>query len=142
MAETEGRVARIREERKKRGECIQCGKPAMALSLRCQKCSDRLNLLRRETQVARKLAAMEHYGKDEKAVCCWDGCGINDLDMLTLDHVANNGEVHRREYSKTGRGGGTALYLMLERQDYPVGYQTLCCNHNLKKHMLAIRTKR
>jgi hypothetical protein len=142
MAETEGRVTRSREERKKRGECIQCGNPTMALSLRCQKCSDRLHTLGRETQAARKLAVMEHYGKDGKAVCCWQGCQISDLDMLTLDHVANNGAAHRREYSKTGRGGGTALYLMLERQDYPSGYQTLCCNHNLKKHLLAIRSKR
>lgn len=139
IAETKERIRRSRGERKSRGECIQCGRPARTDALRCQRCSNRMNSLSRTLQKERKTAALEHYGKNGRALCCWDGCEISDIDMLTLDHIANNGAEHRRSYSKTGRGGGTALYLMLEKQGYPPGYQTLCANHNLKKHILEIK---
>lgn len=142
MAAQKAKIDGYRQERAKRGLCIQCGKVARPDVLRCQKCTDRLHARGKDFQRAKKASAMKQYGKNGEAVCCWDGCLIDDLDMLTLDHIANNGAAHRREYTKSGRGGGTVLYRMLERQGYPPGYQTLCCNHNLKKHLLEVRNKR
>jgi len=59
--------------------------------------------------------------------------------MLTLDHLENNGAEHRRQYTKSGRGGGAALYDNLIREGFPKGFQTLCSNHNLKKHILNLK---
>lgn len=138
LDEMRKRAIRSREERKNRGECIQCGKEAVTAG-RCQKCRSRNLSLSQEIHGARKLQVMSRYGRHGRAQCCWEGCTVEDLDMLTLDHVENNGAEHRRSYTKTGRGGGTQLYRLLEKQGYPPGYQTLCANHNLKKHILEIR---
>lgn len=68
--------------------------------------------------------------------CC--ECGATDPDILTIDHidpslvVKNNG---RRE-------GGYELYRRLKREGFPSGYQVLCFNCNIKKHLEYERSKR
>ncbi|MFE1396776.1 hypothetical protein ACFW53_02415 [Nocardiopsis dassonvillei] len=51
--------------------------------------------------------------------------------MLTIDHVDNNGAEHRREIG----GGGEKLYRWLKREGYPPGYQVLCFNCNVGRHL-------
>lgn len=82
-----------------------------------------------------KLKVMSHYGKNGAAQCCWDGCTVNDLDMLTLDHINDNGKEDR------ARGlVGARLQKYLIRNNFPEGFQTLCANHNLKK-MIEMRKR-
>lgn len=77
-----------------------------------------------------KLAALAHYGPAGELRCAWLGCSVTDLDMLTLDHVADDGAIDR----KVNRCGcGTNLYRRLRRENYPDGFQTLCGSHQLKK---------
>lgn len=60
---------------------------------------------------------------------------IFDIDMLTVD---NNGAQDRL----TGRGyTGVALYGLLKREGFPLGFQTLCCNHQNKKELERRRSK-
>lgn len=86
-----------------------------------------------------KTEVLTYYGCQSELQCAWPECKVTDLDMLTLDHIANDGAEHRRQYTKTGRGGGAILYDTLIRQGFPKGYQTLCANHNLKKHIMDLK---
>lgn len=139
LEEMKNRNRRSREDRQKAGECIQCGKASILGILRCEDCKNRLNGLNRERQSYIKTETLTHYGKQGKLQCCWDGCEISDIDMLTLDHIENDGAKHRKEYTKSGRGGGAFLYNSLIRLGFPEGFQTLCANHNLKKHIMTLK---
>ena len=88
--------------------------------------------------VAVKLAVLSHYGPQGKLQCAWPDCAVTDVDLLSLDHINNDGARDRN--SKRG-GGGVALYQRLRTQDYPEGFQTLCHNHQWKKELMRRRGK-
>ena len=88
---------------------------------------------RRRSQ-KRKLEVLTHYGKDGKLCCCWRNCKVSDIDMLTLDHIKDNGCSHR----KTIHSQGNSFYAWLKARGFPnLGLQTLCWNHQWKKRMLG-----
>lgn len=84
-----------------------------------------------------KLDIMSKYGPNGSPQCSWDGCDVTDLDMLTLDHLLDDGAEHRR---KGFRGGG-AGYETLKKMGFPSGFQTLCANHQFKKEHIRRRKK-
>lgn len=49
--------------------------------------------------------------------------------MLTIDHMNNDGAAHRREI------GNRRIYEWLERNGYPSGFQVLCFNCNMARHL-------
>jgi hypothetical protein len=66
--------------------------------------------------------------------CCWSGCDITDPDMLSIDHVYNDGKLNRRET-------GNTLYRKIKREGNLDGrFQTLCHNHQWKKELLRRRS--
>jgi len=73
-----------------------------------------------------KLKCLKHYG--EKCAMCGEG----DCDVLTLDHVNNDGAKHRRKTRKSG----SAFYLMLQQKGFPDNppLQTLCANCQWRKN--------
>jgi hypothetical protein len=128
--------------------CRVCGETDASkfrarLATLCWKC----RLARYEESVTRsriklrirdKIAALSHYGPNGVAKCSWPGCEIDDVDMLVLDHVRNDGAAQRKAMGGTN-GKGHTLYRILKKQGYPEGFQTLCCNHNHKKELLRVR---
>jgi hypothetical protein len=88
----------------------------------------KLNAL--QERIALKRDVMSHYGPDGEVRCSWIGCNVCDLDMLTLDHIKNDGKWDR---TQNRRAVGSNLYRRLRRENYPEGFQTLCANHQLKK---------
>lgn len=72
-----------------------------------------------------KTKVFTHYAQGTPK-CAY--CGVTDMDILTLDHINNDGSQHRRTIS-----GGDKLYRWLIQNDYPKGYQVLCYNCNIKK---------
>lgn len=71
--------------------------------------------------------------------CAWPGCGVTDLDMLTLDHVKDDGSKHRIR----GLTSGWASYRKALKEGCPKKkYQALCANHNLKKELERLRANR
>jgi hypothetical protein len=81
-----------------------------------------------------KHAVLSHYGLNGQPQCCWPDCTITDSDMLSLDHIANDGALDR------ARGvGGIKLYRELVAMNYPEGFQTLCHNHQWKKELMRRR---
>src|SRR5579885_571173 len=83
-----------------------------------------------------KVEALVQYGKNKSLQCCWENCNVDDPDMLSLDHVNNDGAIDREI-----RGTGINLYRTLKKEGYPEGFQTLCFNHQMKKEMTRLRNK-
>lgn len=93
----------------------------------------------KEKIVSRKLRVLTHYGPGGRLGCCWPGCLIDDVDMLSLDYTNNDGVEHRRAIAKGNKNSrsysGTPTYIDVEKRGYPSGFQTLCCNHQMKKEI-------
>jgi hypothetical protein len=90
----------------------------------------------RANHIAIKMAVLMHYGIDQQVLqCTWQGCLITDLDMLTLDHCANDGNLHRKKLDSA------SIYRWAFKHRYPEGFQTLCANHQLKKELLRRRAQ-
>jgi hypothetical protein len=85
-------------------------------------------------QLSDKEAVVNMYTNGE-ATC--RHCGHGDLDVLCIDHIANNGAQHRKAV-----GYGSSFIRWLITHDYPAGFQVLCANCNLKKELLRRRTKK
>jgi hypothetical protein len=85
-----------------------------------------------------KAEVLSHYGPEGKLGCCWSRCGVRDIDILTLDHVNNDGAAHRKKVK-----GMTSyrLYGWIKAQGFPEGFQTLCWNHQWKKEIARTRTE-
>lgn len=104
--------------------------------------------LRREAELAKqreyqrnisaelKKTVLTHYGD-----CKCSRCGINDIDVLTLDHIDNDGAEHRRSISKSNKRnvGSTTIYRWIVKNGFPPEYDVLCFNCNIKKHLERLR---
>lgn len=66
-------------------------------------------------------------------------CGISDPDVLTLDHIDDDGKQDR---ARKGTSGGYTFFLKLKKASFPPGYQVLCRNCNWKKHLKNLIAKR
>lgn len=115
------RYARLMEQ----GLCKECMAPKENLNfVNCNKCSQRARKNTKKRNFNIKLKVFEAYG-GPKCNCC----GEDNIKFLTMDHINNDGNLHRREDSSVGPG----LYRWLDRNNYPPGFQVLCWNCNLGK---------
>lgn len=92
-------------------------------------------VLQRRLNVQIKLEVLSHYSPDGKLRCSWPDCDVMDIDMLSLDHINNDGAESKRSGGQTGIAG----YRIVKRNNYPDGYQTLCHNHQMKKEIMRVR---
>jgi hypothetical protein len=93
-----------------------------------------------EYRVTLKIEVLSHYGPQGKLQCAWPDCSVTDVDMLSLDHVNNDGASDRK--NKSRGGGGNTTYRRVRAAGYPEGFQTLCHNHQWKKELMRRREKR
>ena len=79
---------------------------------------------------------LEHYSGHVPAQCI--KCGENRYQCLELDHINDDGAQHGKRLCKAEgyrayRGVNSYIYRDIKKNNYPVGYQTLCANcHNIK----------
>ena len=74
-----------------------------------------------------KREVMNAYGG--RCVCC----GESELVFLTIDHIHNDGAIHRREIGATG-----GFYFWLKRHGFPRDrFQVCCFNCNRAKYILG-----
>lgn len=90
-----------------------------------------------ESSLQRKIRVLSHYGPHGVLRCCWSRCTVCDPDMLSLDHINNDGAKDRKT-----RGTGDNVYRHVEQDSYPEGFQTLCYNHQWKKEILRRKESR
>jgi len=114
-----------KENLEKEGVCNNCGKNKEDAEFKtCKKCREK----RRARHINSKKKVMQAYGG--KCNCCGDSF----IGRLTIDHLNNNGNEHRRQI---GSNGGSSFYFYLIRNNYPSGYQVLCSSCNLCKHTMG-----
>lgn len=75
-----------------------------------------------------KLLVLKYYGNG-KLACV--KCGFTDDRALTIDHINGGGSRHIKGLKL--QRGGSSFYHWLIKNNYPVGYQTLCMNCQLIK---------
>lgn len=86
---------------------------------------------RRELRLENKIHVLTYYGKNGKLQCSWPDCEVTDVDLLTLDHVNNDGHLDRRRKD---------MYENFSNGEVPKGdFQTLCWNHQWKKELMRRR---
>lgn len=109
-----------RKKRRLNGICT-CGGTITDQQGQCVNC--RLNSRIRNRKL--KTDAMNAYGGC-RCVCC----GESEIDFLNIDHIDGGGTQHRKTI-----GAGVKFYRWLRNNQYPTGYQVLCANCNLGKHI-------
>lgn len=117
-----------------RGQCIQCGGNLIDSGKRCQTCIEKRNNWYQgsSTQTKDKIrrddnreAALQHYG--DKCICC----GEDEPYFLAIDHTDGDGNAHRKKIKKYGSG----FFKWLVDNNFPDGFQILCHNCNMGKHL-------
>ena len=63
-------------------------------------------------------------------------CRVRDLDMLSIDHIHNDGNAER---DAIGNDGIYQKILSLPPEEARLDYQILCRNHNWKKYIMQKR---
>lgn len=79
-----------------------------------------------------RLGALKHYSNGTMTCAC---CSESEVLFLCLDHINGGGNAHRRSLREPG--SGFHLYRWLKDQGYPLGFQVLCYNCNMAKHLLG-----
>lgn len=113
---------------------MKCSKhPKLRFKYKCPACK-LIDLYKHRAVVKRKV--FDAYGGKCRK------CGISDIDVLNLDHIADNGNLHRKKLKGKCGATGVHLYRRLLRENFPPGFQVLCANHNSKKKALKERRER
>ena len=84
-------------------------------------------------QAKRKRDVLSHYSKGELKCAI---CGEIRIDCLSLDHINNDGQEHRKSIGRVN------FYRFIRQQGYPKGYQVLCMNCQWVKKAEHQRGKR
>jgi hypothetical protein len=63
-------------------------------------------------------------------ICSCPKCDETEPKFLSIDHVENNGNEHRKTI---GYGNGSDIYRWLIKHDFPKEFQVLCMNCNFGK---------
>ena len=74
-----------------------------------------------------KQKVIDYYSK--KTGQC-SRCGEGDIVVLCIDHINGGGNEHRRDINRVA---GRNFYQWLVQNNYPDGFQVLCCNCNMRK---------
>lgn len=117
------------------GRCSQCGGDrGDSKGKRCQICIEKRNNWYQgsPTQAKDKVrrdenreAVIKHYGG--RCVCCNE----DEPCFLAIDHIDGDGNTHRKQIKKYGSG----FFKWLVDNDFPTGFQVLCHNCNVGKHL-------
>jgi hypothetical protein len=75
-----------------------------------------------------KMEVLSHYSGG--SMSC-KHCGINDVEVLCLDHINDDGKIHRKHGSQRGKN----MYIYARHKGFIDGLQVLCYNCNMKKEI-------
>lgn len=72
-----------------------------------------------------KLECLVRYSSVVPSCAC---CGLDDTEVLSIDHIEGVGRRHRKE-----TGDGSNFYRWLQKNDFPSGYRVLCLSCNFAR---------
>jgi hypothetical protein len=93
---------------------------------RVQAWSDNGKPRRQQLMATRKQIVLNHYGN----TC--ECCGEPLVEFLTIDHINGGGNKHRKSI------GNIHFYSWLIKNNFPIGYRTLCMNCNFATRYGAV----
>lgn len=102
--------------------CHVCGKKARKGAVACNGCLERNAQTKRQERLAIRRKVIEAYGA--KCNCC----GERTFEFLTLDHVNNDGAIHRKTIGHSGN-----IYRWAIKKNFPDLLQVMCMNCNWAK---------
>ena len=97
-----------------------------------EKYKEARNQANRELIWRRAVQVMYFYSKGR--MCC-ELCGIDNMDLLTIDHIKGNGNQQRIQLFGSKWKAGKTMYLWLIKNNFPSGYRVLCRNCNWKEYL-------
>jgi len=71
-----------------------------------------------------RIEVLTHYGGNPPKCAC---CGEKEIKFLTIDHIGNDGNKHRKELKTR------SIVRWIRNNNYPKGFQVLCWNCNCAK---------
>lgn len=134
-----------RAQLREAGVCTQCKTHTAADGFTyCQRCRERsLTASRKWSAKERKnnpervkdRAHREHLRLKAQVFDAYGGprcacCEEDVFDLLTIDHVNNDGAEQRRKLGNGSTCKSRVVYAWLRRNNYPSGYQVLCFSCN------------
>lgn len=75
-----------------------------------------------------RITVLTHYGNNK---CACTQCGETRLPCLSIDHINGGGNKHRKSFLSNS---GQAIYRWLFKENYPLGFRTLCMNCQFVNH--------
>lgn len=121
------RALRLKDKTKYQTLCFNCNWKKHLSNLRIKNKSAHKNILQRAMNQKQKQQCISVYSNQENKCQC---CGNSDMEVLCLDHINNDGNIHRKEVLGINRG---KLYQWAINNDFPAIFQVLCLNCNIKK---------
>jgi len=127
----------FRKQKKAAGLCFDCGTNPKSNTGRCVSCKEKHKKAGnkyyhegkgRELEAARnvnqKAKVLDHYGWR----CNCHGCSETNPKFLTIDHINNDGYLHRQTMREN-------ICDWLIKNNFPDGFQVLCWNCNAGKRV-------
>ena len=113
-----------------KGLCKNCGAHPIRseTTTTCQKCFDRAKANKKKRQSKNWEMILDHYGP--KCNCC----GETTTEFLTLDHINNDGAVHKRSLNTKD---SHAIKKWVVQNHFPDNFQILCYNCNCVRNTLG-----
>lgn len=110
------------KKRTSNGCCARCGEKGLSTKSLCKSCQTKQqeHWCNKITKIREEVYAA--YGD----TC--NHCKETDKDVLTLDHVNDDGAIHRQEV-----GSGWPIYVWAIRNNFPDSLQILCANCQMRK---------
>lgn len=104
------------------GLCRRCGaQDPLPGYTKCSTCKDISNRHARERARKERIKVLSHYG----AICAC--CGETQEKFLSVDHVNNDGNLHRKSLKRT------SIMPWIIKHNFPSSLQILCHNCNMAK---------
>ena len=100
---------------------------------------DRFTFLRVQSNARRRRTVLLMYADP---ICC-QKCGFDQIDGLVLDHIEDDGHLHRKELGiscRGDKGDGKVIYELIRRNGKIDKLQILCANCNTMKHIRRLRS--
>ena len=124
------RALKLKDKSQYQTLCYNCNWKKHLANLQSKWKYEKVNIRLRKISHRYKTTCIAHYSNNENKCC---KCGNNDMEVLCLDHINDNGNDHRKELFNGVNKGGKRFYVWLIRNLFPSKLQVMCLNCNILK---------